>query len=62
LENFNNGNETAIYFNYFKGLALKAAGNDEDAKKIFNEIAKTNFSSWNIAIVRRLAKKQLGQA
>ena len=62
LENFNNGNETAIYFNYFKGLALKAAGNDEDAKKIFNEIAKTNFSSWNIAIVRRLAKKQQGQA
>ena len=61
LENFNNGNETAIYFNYFKGLALKAAGQEEDANKIFSEIATINFSNWNIAIVRRLANKQLGQ-
>ena len=61
LENFSNGNETAIYFNYFKGLALKAAGKEEDANKIFSEIATINFSNWNIAIVRRLANKQLGQ-
>ena len=61
LENFNNGDKTAIYFNYFKGLALKAAGQDEEANKTFSEIATTNFSNWNIAIVRRLANKQLGQ-
>ena len=59
LENFNNGNETAIYFNYFKGLALKAAGNEEDANKTFSEIATINFSNWNIAIVKRRAQKQL---
>ena len=61
LENFSNGNETAIYFNYFKGLALKAAGKEEEANKTFSEIATINFSNWNIAIVRRLANKQLGQ-
>ena len=61
LENFNNGDKTAIYFNYFKGLALKAAGKDEEANKTFSEIATINFSNWNIAIVRRLANKQLGQ-
>ena len=62
IENFNKGDETAIYFNYFKGLALKAAGKEEDANKIFKDLAKINFSNWNIAIVRRLANKQLGQA
>ena len=61
LENFNNGDKTAIYFNYFKGLALKAAGQEEEANKTFSEIASINFSNWNIAIVRRLANKQLGQ-
>ena len=61
LENFSNGNENAIYFNYFKGLALKAAGKEEEAIKTFREIATINFSNWNIAIVRRLANKQLGQ-
>ena len=61
IENFNKGDETNIYFNYFKGLALKAAGQEEGANKIFKDLAKINFSNWNIAIVRRLANKQLGQ-
>jgi tetratricopeptide (TPR) repeat protein len=61
IENFNKGDETNIYFNYFKGLALKAAGQEESANKIFKDLAKINFSNWNIAIMRRLANKQLGQ-
>jgi hypothetical protein len=60
LDNFANGNANAIYFNYFKGLALKAAGKDKEATRVFNDIATINFSNWNIAIVRRLANKQLG--
>ena len=60
VDSFNKGNETNIYFNYFKGLSLRAAGQEERAIKTFQDIAKINFSNWNIAIVKRLAQKQLG--
>jgi tetratricopeptide (TPR) repeat protein len=60
IKNFLKGNENNIYFNYFKALALKAAGREEEAKNQFTKIANINFSNWNIAIVRRLANKQLG--
>ena len=59
--NFLKGNENNIYFNYFKALSLKAAGKEKQAENEFTKIANTNFSSWNIAIVRRLANKQLGK-
>jgi len=59
VNSFNKGNETNIYFNYFKGLSLKAAGQKEQAIKIFQDIAKINFSGWPIAIVKRRAQKQL---
>ena len=62
INKFFKGNENNIYFNYFKALAFKAAGKEEDAKNEFTKIANTNFSNWNIAIVRRLANKQLGNA
>ena len=54
-------NENNIYFNYFKGLALKAAGKEEQASNEFIKIANTNFSNWEIAIVRGLASNQLGK-
>ena len=60
VDNFKKGNENNIYFNYFKGLSLRAAGQEEQAIKTFQDIAKINFSNWNIAIVKRLAQKQLG--
>jgi len=59
VDNFNKGNETNIYFNYFKGLSLRATGEEGRAIKTFQDLAKINFSSWNIAIVKRLAQKQL---
>jgi tetratricopeptide (TPR) repeat protein len=59
VNNFNNGNENNIYFNYFKGLSLRAANQEEQAIKTFQDIAKINFSGWTIAIVKRLAQKQL---
>ncbi len=62
INKFFKGNENNIYFNYFKALAFKAAEKEEDAKNEFTKIANTNFSNWNIAIVRRLANKQLGNA
>jgi tetratricopeptide (TPR) repeat protein len=60
VDNFKNGNENNIYFNYFKGLSLRAVGQEEQAIKTLQDIAKINFSNWNIAIVKRLAQKQLG--
>jgi len=62
VNSFEKGNETDIYYNYFKGLALKASGQNTEAHKIFKELASFNFSDWNIAIVRNLAKKQLEKA
>ena len=61
IDNFLKGNENNIYFNYFKGLALKAAGKEEQASNEFIKIANTNFSSWAIAIVRGLASKQVAK-
>ena len=59
VDNFKKGNENNIYFNYFKGISLRAVGQEERAIKTFQDIAKINFSNWNIAIVKRLAQKQL---
>ena len=47
------------YFAYFKGLALKATGQNDDAKSIFTEIANYNFSGWGAGLVRTLAEKQV---
>ena len=60
LLDFEKGNPTDIYYNYFKALALKADGKEKDAEKLLIQIANVNFSDWDIAIVRNLAKKQLG--
>ena len=62
VDNFNKGNETNIYFNYFKGLSLRAIGEKERATKTFQDLAKINFSGWTIAIVKRLAQKQLASS
>ena len=47
------------YYSYFKGLALKATGNINDANSIFTEIANYNFSGWGAGLVRTLAEKQI---
>ena len=51
--------ENYQYYAYFKGLALKQADQEEEAKAIFDYIANYNFNSWEAALVRALAKKQL---
>ena len=49
------------YFNYFKALALKAAGKEKQAENEFIKVANINFSNWDIAIVRKLANKQISK-
>jgi len=62
ISDFELGDVTDVYYNYFRGLALKAGGKETQATRVFTQIAKVNFSNWDIAIVRNLAKKQLGKA
>lgn len=59
LQFFEKGNPDNTYFLYFKALALKALGDKDGAKEILTDIANTNFSYWELAIVRNRAKKLL---
>jgi tetratricopeptide (TPR) repeat protein len=46
---------TILYVKYQYGLALNAAGNKEEAKKIFKEISQYNFNLVDFALVRKEA-------
>ena len=59
LEYFEKGDPTDTYFLYFKALALKASGNKTGAKEILTDIANTNFSYWQLAIMKADAKRML---
>ena len=59
LQFFEKGNPDNTYFLYFKALTLKALGDKDGAKEILTDIANTNFSYWELAIVRNRAKKLL---
>ena len=58
-ESFEKGDPDDTYFLYFKALALKASGDKTGAKKILTDIANTNFSYWQLAIVRTRARTTL---
>ena len=47
------------YYTYFKGLALRASGDIEGSKTLFEEVASKNFYGIQPALVRNLAKTQL---
>ena len=47
------------YYSYFKGLALKASQQKDDANEIFEFISNYNFASWEVGLTRELAKKAL---
>jgi tetratricopeptide (TPR) repeat protein len=47
------------YYSYFKGLALKANQQIDEANEIFEFIANYNFLSWEAGLTRELSKKAL---
>ena len=61
LEYFDDRIEPANYqyYSYFKALALKASGKQDEAKKIFEFIANFNFLSWEAGLTRGLSQKEL---
>ena len=61
LEFFNKSDPSNTYFQYYKAIALKSAGKRETANHIFKEISSTNFSYWQLGLVRSRAKQQLQQ-
>ena len=61
LELFNKSDPSNTYFQYYKAIALKSVGKRETANHIFKEISTTNFSYWQLGLVRSRAKQQLQQ-
>ena len=47
------------YHRYFKALALKATGKQEESKDLMVKLANDNFATWQNAVVKNLAKAQI---
>jgi len=62
VEHYRQANLTDEYTRYHLALALEGAGQTEEAKKIFGEVAAFNFNSVGFALVRADALKRAGAA
>ncbi|MDA8612157.1 hypothetical protein N9L07_03375, partial [Flavobacteriaceae bacterium] len=47
------------YHSYFKALAMKATGLQEESKKLMVKLANDNFATWQNSVVKNLAKAQI---
>jgi tetratricopeptide (TPR) repeat protein len=52
--------KNTMYIRYHLALAEEGAGNTEEAKKLFKEVAEWNFNSVGFALVRKDAAKRAG--
>ena len=52
--------ESYPYYSYFRALALGGSGESGKANIIFSQLANYNFNDLEVALVKSLAKKQLG--
>ena len=52
--------ESFPYYIYFRALALGGSEESEKANIIFSQLANYNFNDLEVALVKSLAKKQLG--
>lgn len=59
IEHYQKANLNNMYIRYHLGLAYDGAGNNEEAKKIFKEVATFNFNSVGFALVRKEAIKKM---
>lgn len=55
------GPPTNIYTTYYLALAHKAAGNDDQARELFSQVANYNFNNVFFALVRADAKKRAAE-
>jgi hypothetical protein len=58
VEHYRSANLADEYTRYHLALALEGAGQTEEAKKIFAEVATFNFNSVGFALVRADALKR----
>jgi len=59
VEHYQKANLNNMYIRYHLGLAYDGAGNNEEAKKVFKEVATFNFNSVGFALVRKEAIKKM---
>jgi len=55
---YKKADQTILYVKYQYALALNGAGNRDEAKKIFREVAQYNFNLVDFALVRKDAMRQ----
>ena len=60
IASFEKANLNSMYVKYHLGLAQEGAGNTEQAKAIFQEVAQWNFNSVGYALVRKDAMEKAG--
>jgi tetratricopeptide (TPR) repeat protein len=58
VQHYRNANLTDEYTRYHLALALEGAGQTEEARKIFADVAAFNFNSVGFALVRADAMKR----
>jgi Flp pilus assembly protein TadD len=60
VKHFEQGNRNDMWVQYQRALALEGAGRTAEAKKLFGDIARYNFNSAGVALVRADSKKRAG--
>ncbi len=60
VDHYRQANLNSIYVKYHLALALEGAGETDEAKKMFREVADWNFNSVGYALVREEARKHAG--
>ncbi len=62
ITHFKEADPTDMYVKYMLALAEEGAGNAEEAKRLFTEVANFNFNSVDYALVRRDAIAKAGMS
>ena len=60
IEHLSKADLTDVYFKYLLARAQQGAGNLEEARRLFEEVATWNFNSVDFALVRKDAMESLG--
>lgn len=58
VDHYKKADQTILYVKYQYALALNGAGNKDEARKIFREVAQYNFNLVDFALVRKDAMRQ----
>ncbi len=60
VKHYRQANLNNIYTKYHLGLALEGAGETDEAREVFQDVADWNFNSVGYALIRQEAMKKIG--